>query len=190
MRLKRCCARKIARRSLAAHMLIKKPENRSKVLVAGKSMAFADFTNAVLEFVRSYPTGPQSPFSPCARRIATVCFTIFPFCPILGGIGAIIGAADPQILWLIVAAADVGAALGLALLPLPRTDPQARAAAFLKRGACGRSCLLASQRPARSAPIVAGIARCLHISSRSPIGHRRSCGPLSCSRPGPGTSSG
>lgn len=76
-------------------------------------MGLADFTNAVLEFVRQHPNwaalvvfllpfGESLPFAS----------VFLPFSAMLVGIGTIIGAADPIVFWMIVVAAAIGAALG------------------------------------------------------------------------------
>jgi membrane protein YqaA with SNARE-associated domain len=76
-------------------------------------MAFGDLAATVLEFVRAHPEwaalivfvlafGESLPFASL----------VLPFWAVLVGTGTIVGAADPLIFWLVVAAAAVGAALG------------------------------------------------------------------------------
>lgn len=76
-------------------------------------MAFAEYTNMVLEFVRAYPAWSAFVVFLLAfgESIAFISM-VLPFWAMLVGIGTIIGGSSPVIFWTIVSAAAVGAALG------------------------------------------------------------------------------
>lgn len=76
-------------------------------------MGLAEFTNAVLEFVRLHPNlAAFIVFGLAFGESLAFVSLILPFWAMLVGIGTIIGAADPLIFWTIVAAAAIGASLG------------------------------------------------------------------------------
>jgi membrane protein DedA with SNARE-associated domain len=76
-------------------------------------MPLAEYTGAVLEFVRSHPNwAALIVFLLAFGESLAFVSLILPFWAILVGIGTIIGAANPVIFWLIVSAAAVGASLG------------------------------------------------------------------------------
>jgi membrane protein DedA with SNARE-associated domain len=76
-------------------------------------MAFADFTNMVLEFVRQHPNWAAFiVFGLSLGESLPFVSLVLPFWAMLVGIGTIIAVADPLIFWTIVAAAAIGAALG------------------------------------------------------------------------------
>jgi len=140
-------------------------------------MAFAEFTNAVLEYARQHPNwAALIVFALAFGESLPFVSLIFPFWAMLVGIGAIIGAADPLMFWMIVAAAGIGAALGdwfsywlgyryheqvENLWPLknhPRLLDKGRA--FFKRWGVWAIVLARFSGPLRaSVPIVAGIAQ-------------------------------
>ena len=88
-------------------------------------MSFADYTNIVLEFVRQHPNwAALIVFVLAFGELLAFVSLVLPFWLMLVGIGTIVGAAQPLMFWLIVAAAAIGAALGdlavlLAGLALP-----------------------------------------------------------------------
>ena len=76
-------------------------------------MSFADYTNIVLEFVRQHPNwAALIVFALAFGESLAFVSLILPFWLMLVGIGTIVGAAQPVMFWLVVAAAAVGAALG------------------------------------------------------------------------------
>ena len=76
-------------------------------------LAFAEFTNTVLDLVRQHPNWAAFiVFGLALGESLAFVSLILPFWAMLVGIGTIVGAADPLIFWTIVTAAAVGAALG------------------------------------------------------------------------------
>ena len=76
-------------------------------------LAFAEFTNTVLDLVRQHPNWAAFiVFGLAFGESLAFVSLILPFWAMLVGIGTIVGAADPLIFWTIVTAAAVGAALG------------------------------------------------------------------------------
>jgi membrane protein DedA with SNARE-associated domain len=76
-------------------------------------MPFAEYTNAVLDFVRQHPNWAAFiVFGLAFGESLAFVSLILPFWAMLVGIGTIIGAADSLNFWTIVGAAAAGAALG------------------------------------------------------------------------------
>jgi membrane protein DedA with SNARE-associated domain len=76
-------------------------------------MPFAEYTNAVLDFVRAHPNlAVFIVFALSFGESLAFVSLILPFWAMLVGIGTIVGAADTLSFWGIVTAAAIGAALG------------------------------------------------------------------------------
>jgi membrane protein DedA with SNARE-associated domain len=76
-------------------------------------MSFAEYTNALLDFVRAHPNwAALIVFALAFGESLAFISLVLPFWAMLVAIGTIIGGSNPIIFWTIVVAAGTGAALG------------------------------------------------------------------------------